>query len=195
MSSDRNPQTEGVAAQIPAGPEEEKWLRRWSRRKHQAVLGAEPGVADTDGAPPPEARPPDENVPPVVAEEPVLPPIESLDEHSDYRAFMSDKVSEELRVLALRKLFRLPQFNVTDGLNDYDGDFTTFKPLGNTVPHDLLRSLGRELQAAERRRATEVMPADPGVAQPPPVADPDRRAGDGVGQKDAAADDDPLPQE
>jgi hypothetical protein len=197
MSSDRSSQTDGAAAQAPAGPGEENWLGRWSRRKRQAAHVTEPGVADTAGVQPLEAQPPDEIMPPVVAEEPVLPPIESLDEHSDYRAFMSDKVSEELRLLALRKLFRLPQFNVTDGLNDYDGDFTAFKPLGNTMPHDMLRSLGRELQAAERgahKQAAEVMPADPRAAQPARVADADSQVVDGSGQEDVAAGDDALPE-
>src|SRR5690606_18899013 len=82
------------------------------------------------------------------AEEAVLPPIESLDADSDYRAFMTDRVSDELRVAALRKLFRLPQFNVTDGLNDYDEDFTSFKTLGNTRTHDMLREFAREAARA-----------------------------------------------
>jgi hypothetical protein len=172
MNSDRDPQPGGVAAQTPADPGEESWLGRWSRRKRQAAIPTGPGVAETPGVQAAEAQPPDEITPPVAAEEPVLPPIESLDEHSDYRAFMSDKVSEELRLLALRKLFRLPQFNVTDGLNDYDGDFTAFKPLGNTVTHDMLRGLARELKAAEpcvqQEEVVAVVPAVPDALQPAP---------------------------
>ena len=53
-----------------------------------------------------------------------MPPLESLDEHSDFTGFLSPKVSEALRRQALRKLFNQPSFNVTDGLNDYDEDYT-----------------------------------------------------------------------
>jgi hypothetical protein len=110
---------------------------------------------------------------------------------------MSNKVSEELRLLALRKLFRLPQFNVTDGMNDYDGDFTAFRPLGDTMPHDMLRSLGRELQAAERRalqQAGEVTSADPEAAQPARVAAADAQVGDSTGPEHVAAGDDAPPE-
>lgn len=58
-----------------------------------------------------------------------MPPIEELDEHSDFSQFMSPGVSEGLRRLALRKLFGLPQFDIRDGLNDYDDDFSNMKPL------------------------------------------------------------------
>jgi len=100
-----------------------------------------------------------------VDDTPQLPSIDSLDEHSDYRAFMSDKVSEELRLQALRKLFRLPQFNVCDGLDDYDEDFASCKPLGSIVTHDMARGLDRVLEkAGTPDAATPLAPAAPGEA-------------------------------
>ena len=56
------------------------------------------------------------------AQEPVLSdadmePIESLTENSDFSKFMSPGVSDELRNLALRKMFRAPIFNIRDGLD------------------------------------------------------------------------------
>lgn len=66
-----------------------------------------------------------------------MPSIESLDENSDYSGFMAPMVSEKLRQLALRKLFRLPMFNIIDGLDDYAEDYTTFEALGNIVTADM----------------------------------------------------------
>lgn len=106
------------------------------------------------------------NTEPPVDDTPQLPSIESLDEHSDYRAFMSDKVSEELRLQALRKLFRLPQFNVCDGLNDYDEDFASCKPLGSIVTHDMARALDRVLEkAGAPDAAAPLAPAVPDKAE------------------------------
>lgn len=135
---------------------DESWLHRWSQRKRRAEQSVEPDdevVADQPAATqvPCEAggsAPKDEADEVAEADEPELPPIESLDEHSDYRGFMSEKVSEDLRLRALRKLFSLPQFNVRDGLNDYDEDFASFKPLGDIVPHDMARSLERAVKKA-----------------------------------------------
>jgi CobQ-like glutamine amidotransferase family enzyme len=78
-----------------------------------------------------------------------MPPVETLNEHSDYSGFFSSKVSEELRRLALRKLFHSPVFNVTDGLDDYAEDYTTFAKLGNIVTHDMRRMMGLEAHRAK----------------------------------------------
>jgi len=76
-----------------------------------------------------------------------MPPLDSLDSDSDFSLFMSPGVSEQLRAQALRKLFHLPAFNVTDGLNDYDEDYTQFAGLGNVVTQEMKRMLKRELEA------------------------------------------------
>jgi hypothetical protein len=96
-----------------------------------------------------------------------MPPLDSLDKDSDFSVFMSPGVSDQLRNLALRKLFHLPAFNVTDGLNDYDEDYTRFAGLGNVVTQEMQRMLKRELEAevvpeAEPVAKTEVPdePAD-----------------------------------
>jgi len=88
-----------------------------------------------------------------------MPPIESLDSDSDYSVFMSPGVSEQLRTLALRKLFHLPAFNITDGLNDYDEDYTQFASLGGVVTHEMKRLLKRELEARTASRA-QALPGD-----------------------------------
>ncbi|MDP6515708.1 MAG: DUF3306 domain-containing protein, partial [Alphaproteobacteria bacterium] len=54
-----------------------------------------------------------------------LPPVESLTADSDYTPFLRHGVPDELRRLALRKLWRTdPVLANLDGLNDYDEDFT-----------------------------------------------------------------------
>ena len=61
------------------------------------------------------------------------PSLESLDEKSDFSLFLSPGVNEDLYKKALRKLFRSPMFAQRDGLDDYDDDYRSFKPLGDTV--------------------------------------------------------------
>jgi len=68
-----------------------------------------------------------------------MPPIESLDEDSDYAQFLSPQVGTGLRRRALRKLFRLPRFQGSDGLNDYDEDFRRFTALGDMITHEMRR--------------------------------------------------------
>jgi hypothetical protein len=77
-----------------------------------------------------------------------MPPLDSLDESSDYSGFLSPEVSEELRRLALRKLFSGASFNVCDGLDDYAEDFTYFEPLGDIVTWDMKAQQRREAERA-----------------------------------------------
>lgn len=84
-----------------------------------------------------------------------MPPLESLHEDSDYSGFMSPKVSDGLRRLALRKLFHSSSFNVLDGLNDYDEDFTSFAKLGDIVTCDMKFQAEQE----EIKKAREALQA------------------------------------
>ncbi len=98
------------------------FINRWSQRK----------TAERDNIPeqPVAALPAD-----AVAETPEndeaaidledLPDIDTLDKDSDYTVFMKKGVPEELKRLALRKLFHSdPALSVLDGLNDYDEDYS-----------------------------------------------------------------------
>jgi hypothetical protein len=86
-----------------------------------------------------------------------MPPLESLDENSDYSGFLSPKVSDQLRQLALRKLFHSAAFNVCDGLDDYAEDFTTFEKLGDVMTADLRYRLEQE---ALKQKDKEEQPAE-----------------------------------
>lgn len=72
-----------------------------------------------------------------------LPGVDSIDAQSDMRAFMSAAVSESLRSQALHKWFHMPLFNRRDGLDDYDGDYRGFTPLGEVVTAHLKHQLQR----------------------------------------------------
>lgn len=125
--------------------EEGGFLSRWSRRKLEAEADPQP-AANALAQAPEEPAERSENAELTDAD---MPPLESLDENSDYRGFLSPKVSETLRKEALRKLFRQSRFNLVDGLDDYAEDFTRFEPLGDLVTHEMRRLLeaGRKAMA------------------------------------------------
>ncbi|MBA2492969.1 MAG: DUF3306 domain-containing protein [Gammaproteobacteria bacterium] len=127
------------------------FLNRWSRRKRRSP--SEQDVAETSDRHELEAAPEAEDLPSspgaedrdAVADitDADLPPLETLDENSDYSGFMSSKVSAESRRQALRKLFHQPKFNVRDKLDCHAGDFTKFEPLGDTITADMRHQIER----------------------------------------------------
>lgn len=160
--------------------EEEGMLRRWSRRKHEArsyQLDEEPAnkalkvEAEIDGAEAPVESVEPEEPEVYQPDDSDMPALESLDEDSDYSGFMSPKVSEGLRTLALRQLFRGSVFNVRDGLDDYDDDFTQFTKLGDIVTAEMRRQMARLKQASEDEQddtvaTTESLSAEDGSELP-----------------------------
>jgi len=133
--------------------EDESFLPRWSSRKlGERNVGVNTGAESESSA----LERAQEDEAEAVAAQPLqeltdadMPPVDTLDEHSDYTAFMSPRVSDRLRAQALRRLFHLPAYNITDGLNDYDEDYTRFTGLGNIVTHEMKRMLKRELEESE----------------------------------------------
>ena len=127
-------------------------LSRWSRRK----LEAEQSQLDTGLEATPESEPatsleaPEETPPLTDAD---MPDVDALTEDSDFSGFMSSGVSDKLRNLALRKLFHTPVFNIRDGLDEYDEDYTSFEPLGDIVTCDMKHQI--EVQEQKAREALE----------------------------------------
>lgn len=164
-----------------SGETDESALRRWSRRKHAAQGRAvesddmhtpvpDAGQSE-DAATAGEASGPGDDAATSAAADTTeadLPPIESLSPDSDYSQFMSPKVSDSLRQTALRKLFGLAQFNVRDGLDDYDEDYTQFRSLGDTVTADM--RYHTERRAAQAHEEQQNAAADEPAAEP---AEPD----------------------
>jgi len=178
---------DGIISETQAGPDpSEGLLARWSRRKLEA--------AGTDqSAPPPIPEATDEQGvrADIAADEPAptdddMPPIESLTEDSDYSVFLSPKVSEALRQQALQKLFRMTQFNVCDGLDDYAEDFTHFAGLGDIVTHEMRQMLER--QKERLAEALESAGDQPGPEQQRISAEPggESRQAPGPGSNQAA---------
>jgi hypothetical protein len=116
----------------------EPFLKRWARLKAEQSQPEPPQPAPEAAAPVPadsadpaaEVRPED------------LPPIEDLTAESDFTPFLKAGVPEELKRLALRKLWRSdPVFANLDGLVEYGEDFgAAFR---NPGPVATLFRLGR----------------------------------------------------
>jgi len=120
--------------------DKEDFLRRWSRRKHQAAA-QRPVVQDPA---------------------PQLPPLDSLTFESDFKAFMHAKVEEGVKRAALKKLFSDPRFNVMDGLDTYIDDYTKAEPISEELlaqlehaRQTLMVSTPEEEKPAEEAKAVE----------------------------------------
>ncbi len=136
---------------------DESVLARWSRRKLEAEREgsqptAEPEIDAFEAA---EAVAPDSAEPAPPLTDADMPDVDTLTEDSDFSPFMSPGVSEELRNLALRKLFRAPAFNIRDGLDEYDDDFTSFAKLGDVVTSDMKHRIEMEQQKLREKLAQE----------------------------------------
>ena len=169
---------------------EEGFLRRWARVKASApetVVDAPrpPAVPVTAPAPPQvRADGPDAPRPPA----PTLVDAEGLTAESDFSAFVSPNVGQDVRRLALKKLFADPHFNVLDRLDMYMDDYNKPDPVSATMLAALDHARGvlrrpEEVQAEiARLRAREEAPADaePGAPAAPeegvPVPDDADRA-------------------
>jgi hypothetical protein len=138
----------------------ESGLSRWARRKQEAREVPEapeaPAIVSEMSA---AESLLDVPVTDEIVEEPValtdadMPDIDTLGDDSDFTGFMSPGVSDELRNLALRKLFHAPVFNIRDGLDEYDEDYTSFEKLGDIVTCDMKHQI--EVQERKRREALE----------------------------------------
>ena len=144
---------------------EDSFLARWSRRKHEAEHGRPTEESDATVAPDAQADAGDvddeasgaaEQTASADAEaaEADLPHPDTLDRDSDFSVYLTKRVSSAFRRAAMRRLFSAPEFNVRDGLDDYDEDYTQFQSLGDTVTahmrHHTERLRQREQDKAEQ---------------------------------------------
>ncbi len=113
------------------------------------------------------------------AQQPVLSdadmePVEGMTEESDFSKFMSSGVSDELRNLALRKLFHAPIFNIRDGLDEYDGDYTSFEKLGDIITADMRHQMEIEANKKLEQEAKEIAEAEEIEDEQDVDSDPDQ---------------------
>jgi hypothetical protein len=161
MSVDSKSQLDQSEEALPG----EDFIARWSRRKLDAQKP--PGEKISD---PETALTSVHDISQLTDAD--MPALESLNEDSDYTGFLSPKVSEALRKQALRKLFQSPVFNIRDGLDDYDDDFTSFAKLGDIVTADMKYQLEREAQRLQQHLEAEMTEEDSDGAPNPPTANP-----------------------
>ncbi len=155
MTEDRKRHDRDATERDSTPARDEGFLARWSRRKRETTAVQRSANVDARADKSGMA-----NTPTADTVEPAndktdadMPSIESLDENSDYSPFLSPKVSQKLRSVALRKLFHTAGFNIRDGLDDYDDDFTLFEPLGNTITADMRHHMEREKEKERQRLA------------------------------------------
>lgn len=143
--------------------EKERFLSRWSRLKHESRgEDAAPVVEKKDAEP--------------------VPPVEALTPQSDFSPFMQPKVKEELRRLALKKLFRDPHFNVPDPFEPYSRDWNIAEP----IPPDMLAKLNQArsvLLTPEEREALEEKERQEARAGAAPETKPEEAKADEPGSE------------
>ena len=148
--------------------EKEGFASRWSRRKQEvanetAVEDLPEKVDDTEVIADEEtlAEQKLEKLNALTDED--MPDIETLNEDSDFSGFMSTGVSETLRKMALRKLFHGKTYNIRDGLDEYDGDYTSFEKLDpNLITCDMKHMIEVEAKKllAEEKAKEEALLAE-----------------------------------
>jgi len=104
---------------------EEGFLSRWSRRKNspEDALEQENQQSADD-----------------LSSSPVSEDISDADQ-SETPLWQQDDVDEDIKQQALAALFKQPEFNDVDHMNEYDEDFTQFSGLGDIVTQEMKRML------------------------------------------------------
>lgn len=190
-------------AERPQTSPSESFLARRARLKAERQRAA---ATPTVAAPVAPAAPAVTPAPSPAQTDADMPPLETLTGESDFGQFLAEGVSDALRQAALRKLFHLPEFNVVDGLNDYDGDYTQFEQLGEVVTRFQQRMRAREeteqaaadaaragdAESARQARATGQTNGDVGPLPPAAVDGSEPPATEAVADDPAAADDGAL---
>jgi len=144
-------------------------LERWSRKKRgiehesddsQPVEPIEPQLEVETHAP--ESEGIDASSSAVGEQEAAAPPLPGSLDHtlpdpdtlpagSDFSAFMVPGVSAALRRRALRRLWATGNYNVRDGLDDYDADYTQqLKPMASELAGKLRRWANKAEETLEK---------------------------------------------
>ncbi|MDO7596215.1 MAG: DUF3306 domain-containing protein [Pseudomonadota bacterium] len=122
---------------------DESVLSRWSRRKLD-----KPAVAEQETVLPVQVQP--DTTP--------TPEKQIVDETEEIPIWQQPDVDPEVKRAALSRLFRQPEFNVVDRMNEYDDDFTSFASLGSIVTHQMKHMLKL---AEQKTRPGEKQPDKP----------------------------------
>lgn len=97
----------------------ESFFQRWSKPKTAESIEPQPSSEPTPATTAVEAEKPP----------PTMDDVAHLTLESDFKPFVARGVDEDVRRLAMKKLFSDPQFNVMDGLDTYIEDYNKFEPI------------------------------------------------------------------
>ena len=70
---------------------------------------------------------------------------------------IASRINEELERLALKKMFNKPEFSILDGLNEYDEDYSFFKPRGELITQEMLRTTERMAEKTQQPGKEKVL--------------------------------------
>jgi len=122
---------------------DEGFLSRWSRRKNYPNEELEQeNLQSADD----------------LSSAPVSEDISDSDE-SEPPLWQQDDVDDDIKQQALAALFKQPEFNEVDHMNEYDEDFTKFGGLGDIVTQEMKRML-RLAEEKTRPELTEEQQED-----------------------------------
>ena len=127
--------------------EREKFLSRWSRLKREQPVAEKPETPA-----------------------PALPPVEKLTPESDFAPFMHPKVKDELRRVALKKLFADPHFRTPDPFEPFSIDLTVAEGMSSDMIASLNQArtvLFREEEEEKKKAAEAAQAAQEATAEAP----------------------------
>lgn len=129
----------------------EGFLERWLRRKHQSLRSS----TRSPETPPPPSQAGEQPASSRILSDKDMPSLQQLTGESDVSDFLSPGVSESLRRQALRRLFGMPKFNLRDGLDDYDDDYTKLQTISRTLAQEGLQRMQTASTSAPLHGADE----------------------------------------
>lgn len=155
----------------------DNFFSRWSKRKQDERAGkplAEPEAASKAVPPPtgqvPAAQPTACEPSPVKL--PTLEEAQALTPESDFKPFMAQGVTPDVKNAAMKQLFADPHFNVMDRMDTYIDDYSLPDPL----PESMLRKMASakflnlfEEDEDDKARAAAAVPSAPSLSPAPEV--------------------------
>ncbi|MBZ5876932.1 DUF3306 domain-containing protein [Chromohalobacter israelensis] len=177
------------------------FMQRWSRRKHESAHQApqEPAVDETasdeaaETAPEPSTRAA-ALIPGYDPERPLdeqLPDPDALGAGDDFRAFLLPGVGDMLKRRALRRMFKVGNYNVRDGLDDYDDDYASLARMAPGATEQIRQWLGAEPDTPSELDTSSTAPPSYDNAEPA-VGEQEATSEDLAQHEEEKAPNDPL---
>ncbi|MDV6319214.1 DUF3306 domain-containing protein [Chromohalobacter sp. HP20-39] len=156
------------------------FMQRWSQRKRDHGDEETPSTAPEQAQAPPWSEGDEAPsraaalIPGYDPQRPLdeqLPEPEKLGAEDDFRAFMLPGVGELLKRRALRRMFKVGNYNVRDGLDDYDEDYSQLMRMMPEVSARMRQWLREEQEPQDSEQHDDTQ-----TLQPDMVAEEDKDA-------------------